>query len=131
MGRVPGKKDRCNVKRHERTHLIESNKYNIKTVHDGSKTKKTKKTECPVCFKKVCFQNLKDHVQNIHNKVKDYECDICKKRFGCKTNVNRHKKEKHYGLKRISGKRRVLNGRLEDIIYATEIFSKFGSQRFI
>ena len=72
MVKVPRKKARCNVclrdfsasniKRHERTHLIESNKYNIKTVHDGSKTKKT---ECPVCFIKVCFQNLKDHVQNI------------------------------------------------------------------
>ena len=46
--------------------------------------------QCEVCEKKFCQKsNLKRHMLT-HTKVKDYECDICKMKFSLKSSLVRH-----------------------------------------
>lgn len=58
------------------------------------------KINCPVCSKELWLQNLKNHIECVHKKNKTHDCHICKKKFYCKSNLNRHIKEIHLGSKR-------------------------------
>jgi KRAB domain-containing zinc finger protein len=43
---------------------------------------------CNICGKG--FTNMKTHVKNVHNKVKPFKCDICKKEFAMKGAIQLH-----------------------------------------
>lgn len=109
MGKVPVKRIRCTIclreirgsnmsrhkKTHERAYLNKSSNPKIRRVYNGLK----KKSECPICKKKIHVQNIWDHVHNIHYKVKPYKCDHCNKYFSCKSNLNRHIKRRVHNKK--------------------------------
>ena len=122
MGKVP-RRDICTIclrkirasnmsrhkKTHERTYFNKSSNPKIRRVYDGLKKEKK---ECPICKKKIHGQNMWDHIQNLHYKVKHYKCDHCGKDFSCKSNVNRHIRRAHKD---------------ELIIRSTEMFSKMNT----
>lgn len=108
MVQVSGKTDRCtsNMSRHKRTHLNKS---------INPKICRAKKSECPICKKKIHVQNIWDHVHNIHHKVKPYKCDQCNKYFSCKSNLNRHIK------RRVHNKKDEVNKKDEIIIVSPKM----------
>ena len=71
-------------------HLSETSTRSIKS------TKSTKST-CNICYKE--YTDLYHHVQFKHNKIKNYECSYCKKRFQAKKILFNHVQSVHLGEK--------------------------------
>ena len=84
-----------NGKMHGQGIFIKLNGREIKGTWKNDILIDEEKKECPICKKKIHGQNMGDHMQNIHYKVKPYKCDHCGKDFFCKSNVNRHIRRVH------------------------------------
>merc|ERR1719510_1254414 len=62
------------------------------------------KKTCPICG--ITFRidrgvgYLRRHIEAVHEGKKRFQCDICKKQFAEKTNLNRHVSSVHEGKKR-------------------------------
>ncbi|CAG9806263.1 unnamed protein product [Chironomus riparius] len=65
---------------HLRTHAIKSGRIN-----------------CEICGK--LFINLRSHIQQVHQKIKNHKCSICKKEFGKRSGLVRHIMTVHEKLK--------------------------------
>ena len=46
--------------------------------------------ECKVCNKHMQLKNLKAHMELVHEKVKNFSCEVCGKMFGTKFLVKEH-----------------------------------------
>lgn len=64
--------------RHRRSHNPPGSKY---------------KQKCKIC--NVYFVWLADHIKTVHEKVRNFSCDICKKSFGKKSGLTSHKATVH------------------------------------
>ena len=63
---------------------------------ESPRTLKEKKHECPQCFKKLAFtQSVKCHVEQCHEQVRNFKCDICEMEFGTQWILNGHMKALH------------------------------------
>ncbi len=56
---------------------------------------------CPICGKTVRRDSLKRHQERVHEKLKNYECDLCGRQFYFKTRIVDHLKT-HLKIKDIS-----------------------------
>lgn len=46
--------------------------------------------ECKICKKTIQLKNLKSHVELIHEKQKNFSCELCGKMFGKRCLVKEH-----------------------------------------
>ncbi|XP_065583518.1 gastrula zinc finger protein XlCGF7.1-like [Artemia franciscana] len=53
-------------------------------------------SSCTQSFKTI--RSLKSHIKSVHDNVKNFECDICEKRFANNGNLNNHR-NKHLNIK--------------------------------
>ena len=66
----------------------------IRKIHEG-KTEPV--VNCPVCGKDFKGKrSLELHIQTVHEKKKPFSCDICGSRFGQRSSLRKHKKNKLY-----------------------------------
>lgn len=71
---------------------------NVRLTDHKIKVHGEAKYECTICFKsfKRAFI-LRNHIKSVHNKIKDYSCDICSKQFILKRQLDYHNHQKHSG----------------------------------
>ena len=62
-------------------------KNHINKIHNGITS------TCPICHKE--FKALYSHIRFTHDKIKNYECSYCKKKFLGQTPMNKHVKSVH------------------------------------
>ena len=63
------------------------------------KLKQKEKINCDICGKLVKFYHLKDHVKEVHEKVKDHHCEMCDKSFSRSNLLKSHIKISHEKIK--------------------------------
>ena len=54
---------------------------------------------CPTCGLMFTLTNLKRHIRRTHDNERNFQCDICGKRFHYKSKVKSHKVRVHLNLK--------------------------------
>ena len=58
--------------------------------------------QCDVCKKTFNQkQNLEKHINNVHEVIKDYNCSFCMKRFSRHEHLQKHVKYMHSKMKKI------------------------------
>ena len=66
---------------------------------------KVVKYKCQTCDKSYsCLENLKGHINQEHDKVNSYDCDICNKVFLKKNYLAKHKRDDHENKIRVKQK---------------------------
>ena len=60
-----------------------------------SKTNR-RSSECDLCGKIFLKTNLRRHKETVHLKLKNYECNVCGRKFGEKGHMRRHMLVKHF-----------------------------------
>ena len=55
----------------------------------------SKKESCPICNKQMGKRHLGSHINHIHQKIKDYGCDLCESRFTSPKGLQDHKSTVH------------------------------------
>ena len=66
----------------------------IKERHENMNTPKE---ICPFCNKQFItrLKFLQEHIENVHKKTKEYQCDLCDKKFGRSGSLLGHQKTIH------------------------------------
>jgi len=90
LGVARTKKYYCTCPYCNKTYDAGSIKAHIDSVH------RKIKHECPICSNKFSNREImKQHIQNIHEGIKKYQCKFCPKKFSCGGNRNKHYKTTH------------------------------------
>uniref|UniRef100_A0A336M2J6 CSON007067 protein n=1 Tax=Culicoides sonorensis TaxID=179676 RepID=A0A336M2J6_CULSO len=86
------------------------------------KAAKLNKIVCKVCHKIISRDYLSEHTRLYHTPRQKYQCDICKKMIGIKSNLVKHIKMAHLGIKIIQKRKKKSNEKnnVNEIIYLEE-----------
>lgn len=83
--------DLYHLRCHIQTHIVQA-PHDIKNIQDGN----AKILDCSFCGKHFNYpRSVIRHILSVHEKVKDFECEICARKFSDKGELNKHKKKFH------------------------------------
>jgi hypothetical protein len=92
---VPVKVEAINIPEAQERHTVKKKSLRKpKKDHNKSSKKEIEESDekisCPECRKFVHPRNLQKHIDNVHLKLKNYECDVCSKQFYHKFGLTGH-----------------------------------------
>ena len=62
------------------------------------------RSPCDICGKQLSSPNeVKIHIQNVHEGIRNYKCDYCDKKFGRKEHMRTHLRTIHKDVRNYKG----------------------------
>ena len=79
---------------------IGSKKRHILTIHEKVKLPPRKKLKCTLCDKMLTSGKRKEHMQEVHEGLKPFECELCETKFFLESRLKIHMRNVHEGEKK-------------------------------